>query len=151
MSVRRADPPRHLLLQRLYRVALLWASLLIVAACGGSTSVGDGHDHDHDHDHDSGAHVVDPAGAAVDVRFEAEVREGKVVGGIPRFEVSIGDVVAVTVTSDVSDQLHLHVYDAMADVGPGLEADLVVRADVPGVFEAELHGSGVRVYELEVS
>ena len=83
--------------------------MLIVAACGGSTSVGDGHDHDHDHD--SGAHVVDPAGAAVDVRFEAEVREGKVVGGIPRFEVSIGDVVAVTVTSDVSDQLHLHVYD----------------------------------------
>ena len=149
MSVRRADPPRHLLLQRLYRVALLWASLLIVAACGGSTSVGDGHDHDHDHD--SGVHVVDPAGAAVDVRFEAEVREGKVVGGIPRFEVSIGDVVAVTVTSDVSDQLHLHVYDAMADVGPGVEADLVVRADVPGVFEAELHGSGLRVFELEVS
>ena len=149
MSVRRADPPRHLLLQRLYRVALLWASLLIVAACGGSTSVGDGHDHDHDHD--SGAHVVDPAGAAVDVRFEAEVREGKVVGGIPRFEVSIGDVVAVTVTSDVSDQLHLHVYDAMADVGPGVEADLVVRAEVPGVFEAELHGSGLRVFELEVS
>ena len=151
MSVRRADPPRHLLLQRLYRVALLWASLLIVAACGGSTSVGDGHDHDHDHDHDSGAHVVDPAGAAVDVWFEAEVREGKVVGGIPRFEVAIGDVVSVTVTSDVSDQLHLHVYDAMADVGPGLEADLVVRADVPGVFEAELHGSGLRVFELEVS
>ena len=149
MSVRRADPPRHLLLQRLYRVALLWASLLIVAACGGSTSVGDGHDHDHDHD--SGVHGVDPAGAAVDVRFEAEVREGKVVGGIPRFEVSIGDVVAVTVTSDVSDQLHLHVYDAMADVGPGLEADLVVRAEVPGVFEAELHGSGLRVFELEVS
>ena len=119
MSVRRADPPRHLLLQRLYRVALLWASLLIVAACGGSTSVGDGHDHDHapDHDHDSGVHVVDPAGAAVDVRFEAEVREGKVVGGIPRFEVSIGDVVAVTVTSDVSDQLHLHVYDAMVTSG----------------------------------
>ena len=123
--------------------------MLIVAAGGGSPSVGDGHDHDHDHD--SGVHVVDPAGAAVDVRFEAEVREGKVVGVSPRFEVSIGDVVAVTVTSDVSDQLHLHVYDAMADVGPGLEADLVVRAEVPGVFEAELHGSGLRVFELEVS
>ena len=125
--------------------------MLVVASCGGSTPVGDGHDHDHDHDHDSGVHVVDLAGAAVAVRFEVEVREGKVVGGIPRFEVSIGDVVAVTVTSDVSDQLHLHVYDAMADVGPGVEADLVVRAEVPGVFEAELHGSGLRVFELEVS
>ena len=145
MSVRRADPPQHLLSQRLYQASLLWASLLIVASCGGSTAVSDGHDHD------SGVHVVDLAGAAVDVRFEVEVREGKVVGGIPRFEVSIGDVVAVTVTSDVSDQLHLHVYDAMADVGPGVEADLVVRAEVPGVFEAELHGSGLRVFELEVS
>ena len=123
----------------------------MVASCGGSTPVGDGHDHDHDHDHDSGVHVVDPVEVVVDVRFEAEVREGRVVGGIPRFEVSIGEVVAVTITSDVSDQLHLHVYDAMADVGPGIEADLVVRADVPGVFEAELHGSGLRVFELEVS
>ncbi len=94
---------------------------------------------------------MDPAEAAVDVRFEAEVREGKVLGGTPRFEVSIGEVVAVTITSDVSDQLHLHVYDAMADVGPGVEVDLVVRADVPGVFEAELHRSGLRVFELEVS
>ena len=147
MSVCRADPPQHLLSRPLHRASLLGASLLVVASCGGSTPVGDGHDHDHD----SGVHVVDPPGAAVDVRFEAEVREGKVVGGLPRFEVSIGEVVAVTVTSDVSDQLHLHVYDAMADVGPGVEADLVVRADVPGVFEAELHGSGLRVFELEVS
>ena len=39
------------------------------------------------------------------------------MGGIPRFEVSIGDVVAVTVTSDGSDQSHLHAYDALADAG----------------------------------
>ncbi len=149
MSARRADPLQHLLSLPLNRASLLWASLLLVASCGGATPVGDGHDHDHDHD--SGVHVVDPVEVVVDVRFEAEVREGRVVGGIPRFEVSIGEVVAVTITSDVSDQLHLHVYDAMADVGPGIEADLVVRADVPGVFEAELHGSGLRVFELEVS
>jgi hypothetical protein len=45
----------------------------------------------------------------------------------------------------------LHVYDAVVDVGPGVESEVVVRADVPGVFEAELHGSGLRVFELEVS
>ncbi|MED5392932.1 MAG: hypothetical protein VYA26_00620 [Actinomycetota bacterium] len=149
MSARRADPPQQLLSWSLHRAPLLWASLLVAASCGGPTPAADGHDHDHDHD--SGVHVVDSVEAAVDVRFEAEVRGGKVVGGIPRFEVSIGEVVAVTITSDVSDQLHLHVYDVMADVGPGVEAALVVRADVPGVFEAELHGSGLRVFELEVS
>ncbi|GIS99200.1 MAG: hypothetical protein CM1200mP26_09130 [Acidimicrobiales bacterium] len=77
MSVRRADPPRHLLLQRLYRVALLWASLLIVAAWGGRP-VGDG-------DTTTTTTVGARRGPCRerDVRFEAEVREGKVVGGHP--------------------------------------------------------------------
>ena len=149
MNARRADPLQRILSRSLHRVSLLWASLLLVASCGGSTPVG--HDHDHDHDHDSGVDVVGPGVVALDAWFEVEVRDGKVTGGIPRLEVSIGEVVAVAIVSDVFDQLHLHVYDALADVGPGIEADLVVRADVPGVFEAELHGSGLRVFELQVS
>jgi len=95
--------------------------------------------------------VVDPAEVTVDDRFEVEVRAGMVVGGAPRFEVSTGRVVSVLLTVDRVDQVHLHVYDAVVDVGPGVESEVVVRADVPGVFEAELHGSGLRVFELEVS
>ncbi len=130
----------------LHRVVVLvltvtWSFAL--ASCVGSTN--------HDHDHDTGSYVVDPAEVTVDDRFEVEVRAGMVVGGAPRFEVSTGRVVSVLLTVDRVDQVHLHVYDAVVDVGPGVESEVVVRADVPGVFEAELHGSGLRVFELEVS
>jgi hypothetical protein len=122
-------------------LAVSWTFAL--ASCAGSTN--------HDHGHDTGSYVVDPAEVTVDERFEVEVRDGLVVGGVPRFEVSTGRVVSVLLTVDRVDQVHLHVYDAFADVGPGVEAEVVVRAAVPGVFEAELHGSGLRVFELEVS
>ncbi len=122
-------------------LAVSWTFAL--ASCAGSTN--------HDHGHDTGSYVVDPAEVTVDERFEVEVRDGQVVGGVRRFEVSTGRVVSVLLTVDRVDQVHLHVYDAFADVGPGVEAEVVVRAAVPGVFEAELHGSGLRVFELEVS
>ncbi len=130
----------------LHRVVVLVLTVswtFALASCAGSTN--------HGHDRDAGSYVVDPAEVTVDDRFEVEVRDGLVVGGVPRFEVSTGRVVSVLLTVDRVDQVHLHVYDAVADVGPGVEAEVVVRAAVPGVFEAELHGSGLRVVELEVS
>ena len=130
----------------LHRVVVLVLTVswtFALASCAGSTN--------HGHDRDAGSYVVDPAEVTVDDRFEVEVRDGLVVGGVPRFEVLTGRVVSVLLTVDRVDQVHLHVYDAVADVGPGVEAEVVVRAAVPGVFEAELHGSGLRVFELEVS
>lgn len=140
-------------LRRTHRVLL--AALVLVAsaaACGGSGGGDDtvDHGHDHGHDHGSGEHVVDGP-VEVDARFEVEVVDGAVVGGVPRLEVSVGDVVEVVVSSDVADQVHLHVYDAMGEVGPDRPATLTVEAAIPGVFEAELHGSGLRVFELQVS
>tara|TARA_B110000438_G_scaffold252734_1_gene257942 strand:+ start:1662 stop:2069 length:408 start_codon:yes stop_codon:yes gene_type:complete len=131
----------------LHRVVVLvltvsW-TVALASSCAGSTNNG--------HDHDAGSYVVDPAEVTVDDWFEVEVRDGLVVGGVPRFKVSTGRVVSVLLTVDRVDQVHLHVYDAVADVGPGVEGQVVVRAAVPGVFEAELHGSGLRVFELEVS
>ncbi len=86
-----------------------------------------------------------------DHRFELEVVGGKIVGGPPRLEVAVGDLVEVTVRSDAADYVHLHVYDVSMAVHPGVPAILLVVAAIPGVFEAEMHGSGLRVFELQVS
>ena len=77
--------------------------------------------------------------------------EGKVKGGLPRFEVSKGDLIEITVYSDQKDEVHLHVYDNMADVGPNYPAVITVEASIPGIFEAELHSAGFRIFELQVS
>ena len=93
----------------------------------------------------------DHGGATPERVFSVAVADGTVVGGVPRFEVSVGDLVRVTVTSDVDDEVHLHVYNLVVTVDAGVPAVLDLEATVPGVFEAELHHAGFRVFELQVS
>tara|TARA_B110000438_G_scaffold256625_1_gene264225 strand:- start:1206 stop:1715 length:510 start_codon:yes stop_codon:yes gene_type:complete len=87
----------------------------------------------------------------LDWNFDVELTGGRVVGGTPRFEVSIGDRVEILVTADLADEVHLHVYDVTAEVRPGSPAVLPVLASIPGVFKAELHMGGIVVFELQVS
>ena len=93
----------------------------------------------------------DHGGATPERVFSVAVADGTVVGGVPRFEVSVGDLVRVTVTSDVDDEVHLHVYNLVVTVDAGVPTVLDLEATVPGVFEAELHHAGFRVFELQVS
>jgi hypothetical protein len=39
----------------------------------------------------------------------------------------------------------------MVNVGPGAPAVINVEATIPGIFEAELHSAGFRIFELQVS
>ena len=96
--------------------------------------------------------VFDDHGGTTPERiFSVAVAGGTVVGGVPRFEVSVGDLARVIVTSDVDDEVHLHVYNLVVTVDAGVPTVLDLEATVPGVFEAELHHAGFRVFELQVS
>ena len=71
-------------------------------------------------------------------------------GVIRRFSVKKGRKVAMVVRSDLSDHIHLHGYDLMADVAPGSPARIQFVADTPGRFEIELEDRGVQIADLEV-
>jgi hypothetical protein len=71
-------------------------------------------------------------------------------GGIVRRTVQRGDRVAIVVTSDVADHVHLHGYDVMRDVAAGGTARIRFRATVPGRFEVELEDRGVQIADLTV-
>ena len=71
--------------------------------------------------------------------------------GVAFLEVEKGEDVELTVTSDASDEVHLHGYDIKADVTPSQAAVIVFMADTPGVFEIELEGSGRRIAQLQVT
>ncbi|HKY13050.1 MAG TPA: hypothetical protein VJL85_06900 [Gaiellaceae bacterium] len=68
------------------------------------------------------------------------VRDGKPVGGVRRVSVGRGRRVVLTVTSDVADHVHLHGYNVMRDVAPGMPARLAFRATIVGTVEVELEG-----------
>ena len=71
-------------------------------------------------------------------------------GGIRRASVRRGRQVVLRVTADVTDHIHLHGYDLMADVAPGAPALIRFRATVPGRFEIELEDRRVQIADLEV-
>ncbi len=75
---------------------------------------------------------------------------GRPKGGVKRATIVQGRDVVLVVRADVSDHVHLHGYDLMADVAPGAPARLRFTADVPGRFEVELEDIGVPIADLQV-
>ena len=82
--------------------------------------------------------------------IEAAFMGGEVETDLARHQVSVGDVVELHVTADATDEVHVHGYDVFGDVAPGSMAMLRFVADIPGIFEVELEGSGTLLFELEV-
>jgi len=89
-----------------------------------------------------------PVPAVQTVRITVE--GGRPSGGVRRETVEQGRNVVLVVRADVSDHIHLHGYDLMADVSPGSPARIEFTADVPGRFEVELEDSGIQIADLQV-
>jgi hypothetical protein len=66
------------------------------------------------------------------------VRDGTPLGGVRRVTVGRGRRVILIVRSNVADHVHLHGYNVMRDVGPGMPARISFRATIVGTVEAEL-------------
>ncbi|MCI2420285.1 hypothetical protein MOQ72_22840 [Saccharopolyspora sp. K220] len=91
-----------------------------------------------------------PPSAPTVATADVEVIGGQVRRSAERFEIPLGRVVRLTVRSDRADELHVHGYDKSARLSPGVPAVVEFRADIPGVFEVELHDSGLALPSLEV-
>ena len=113
---------------------------------------------DHDHDHDDHGH----GSAGEPTRYDADVADavqtitvdamgGAPAGGVQRVEVDAGSVVALMVTSDVAEEVHVHGYDILRAVSDGHPAHFAFTAEIPGVFEVEFEGSGRLLLQLEIS
>jgi hypothetical protein len=72
-------------------------------------------------------------------------------GGIVRETVDRGDRVALIVTSDVVDHVHVHGYDLFRDLVPGKRARIAFRARLPGRFVVELEDRHAQIAELTVN
>jgi hypothetical protein len=58
--------------------------------------------------------------------------------------------VRIVAIADVTDHVHVHGYDVMADVAPGSPAVVVFTAELPGRFEIELEDRGRQIAQLTV-
>lgn len=78
------------------------------------------------------------------------VRGGEPVGGAKEITVKKGDTVRFDVHSDTADEVHVHGYDLLEEVGPGKPARFRFKADIEGIFEVELHHTEALLVELRV-
>ncbi|MFD8979304.1 hypothetical protein [Streptomyces sp. NPDC059564] len=91
-----------------------------------------------------------PEAPQADRTVTLTVRDGKVVPATSRTEVKRGERIALRVTSDRADTLHVHGYDKELALPAGQEATLVLTADRTGLFEVETHASGLVLTQLLV-
>ncbi|MEU8775946.1 hypothetical protein [Streptomyces sp. NPDC048606] len=95
---------------------------------------------------ESGTAAPQPADRTVTIA----VRDGKVVPAPSRTEVKRGERIALRVTSDRADTLHVHGYDRELALPAGREATLLLTADRTGLFEVETHDSDLVLTQLLV-
>ncbi|GAA4576636.1 hypothetical protein [Planotetraspora kaengkrachanensis] len=67
-----------------------------------------------------------------------------------RIDVTKGQTVRITVTSDVADEAHVHGYDKGVSLQPGTPATIEFVADQDGLFEVETHESDLQLFQLAV-
>ncbi|MFF4497845.1 hypothetical protein [Streptomyces sp. NPDC001546] len=91
-----------------------------------------------------------PATPEADRTLTLTVRDGKVSPPTGRTELRRGERIALHVTSDRADTLHVHGYDKELALPAGQEATLVLTADRTGLFEVETHASALVLTQLLV-
>ena len=88
-----------------------------------------------------------PAGTVIQVRYAG----GEVTGVDQRVPVPLGETVVLRVTSDVAEEIHVHGYDVVVDLQPGVPAEATFTADKPGSWEVELHDAGRPLFQMRVA
>lgn len=87
--------------------------------------------------------------SADDSVIELVVIGDELEGGARRQSVPLGEEITVRVSGTSTDHVHVHGYDLFIDLADG-SGELTFLADIPGVFEIELEGSGTLLVQMEV-
>ena len=61
-----------------------------------------------------------------------------------------GETARFRVRSDTDEEIHVHGYDRYVDVPAGETVNVSFEADITGIFEIELHGSGEVIGQLRI-
>lgn len=93
----------------------------------------------------SDATTTTVAGRVVEIAY----RNGEIQAP-DRVEVRLGELVTIRAVSDVAEEVHVHTYDVLLPLEPGVPASTTFSADIPGVHEVELETSHRQLFRLQV-
>jgi hypothetical protein len=73
-----------------------------------------------------------------------------VAGKVAKLRFEEGETVRFRARSAEAEEIHVHGYDRYVDLPAGKTVSESFKADITGIFEIELHGSGEVIAELRV-
>jgi N-acetylmuramoyl-L-alanine amidase CwlA len=79
------------------------------------------------------------------------IEDGKPVGGVAEIELDKGDMLRFRVKSDEAHEIHLHGYDVEKEVEAGGQVSYNLKADIDGIFEAEVEDLKEQIAEIRVN
>jgi hypothetical protein len=132
-------------------LALFAFASLALAACGGDDDSGEGNSAGgggYDKGTPARTEEAPPPRPAIETIV---VRDGAPVGGAAELEYDAGEQVRFRVRSNVADEIHIHGYDVLEKIPAGGSATVSFPADLEGIYEVELHGSGELIAELRIN
>ena len=95
-----------------------------------------------------------PAAAPNTIQIQIRGSEVSVIEpeNAPGLKFKLGTEIVLLIDSDRADELHVHGYDLLEDVGPGIPLSRhSFVANIPGQFEIELENSRLRLANITVS
>jgi plastocyanin len=81
--------------------------------------------------------------------IKVSVSNGKVHPADHREDVSVGDTVKLTVSSDRDDIVHVHGVNIEKPVAAGGSVTITFRVKDPGIYEVETHESDLTLLQIE--
>jgi len=125
---------------RLALAALPLVPLLLLTCCGSSSTPRS----------TSSASTASSASAGQVQVITVTYAGGKITPPEGRVPVTLGGKVEIRVTSDVAETVHNHFNNDEKDVAAGGTVVFDFTADMPGVYEVELHKANKLLLELQV-
>lgn len=133
-------------------LALLAFASFALAACGSDDDSGNGNSAAAGGGYDKGTPARTEEAPPPQPALETiVVRDGAPVGGPAELEYNAGEQIQFRVRSNVADELHIHGYDITKEISAGGAVTVSFPADLEGIYEAELHGSGELIAEIRVN
>ncbi|MEX1219725.1 MAG: hypothetical protein WEB05_04985 [Solirubrobacterales bacterium] len=77
--------------------------------------------------------------------------DGEPQGGVLKIETFEGGQIRFRVKSDAPEEVHVHGFDISKSVAAGGTATIDFKADMQGIYEAEMEVSGVPIAEIQVN
>lgn len=139
-------------MERTQRIGLIAAAVVVAVVAFFVIKGGDDDSSDDSGDKTAQTTGKTPPTASVpDPVTTIQIKGGKPVGGVADIEVDKGDRLRFRVKSDEEHEIHLHGYDVEKDVEAGGTVSYDVKADIDGIFEAEIEDLKEQIAEIRVN